>query len=266
MPLFTSPGPILLPIGPLSIRWYSILILTGIIAATALCRRLAVKRDLDPEIFSDLVVWLVVGAIPMARAYYVFFEWPRFSQEPPWKIFAIWEGGIAIHGAIIGGLVAGYLFARHRELSFLKLVDIVAPGLILGQAIGRWGNFFNSEAFGGPTNLPWKLFIPLANRPPGMDNIGFYHPTFLYESLWNLGVLALLLFVFFRFQHLKPGSLFCLYAFAYSLGRIWIEGLRMDSLMFGPLRVAQLVSLSGIVLGLIGLLWLNRRGPEKSLS
>jgi phosphatidylglycerol---prolipoprotein diacylglyceryl transferase len=256
----------LIPVGPLSIRWYSILILTGIILATALCRRLARTRNLDPEIFSDLVVWLVVGAIPMARAYYVFFEWSRFSQEPLWKVFAIWEGGIAIHGAIIGGLIAGYLFALRRKLPFLTLTDIVAPGLILGQAIGRWGNFFNSEAFGAPTDLPWKLFIPSANRPSGMDSIAFYHPTFLYESLWNLGVFGLLLFVFFRFQNLKPGSLFCLYALAYSLGRIWIESLRMDSLMFGPLRVAQLVSLSGIVLGLVGLLWLNRRQSEKSLS
>lgn len=256
----------LLTVGPLSIRWYSILILTGIILATALCRRLARERDLDPEIFSDLVVWLVVGAIPMARAYYVFFEWPRFSQEPLWKIFAIWEGGIAIHGAIIGGLMAGYLFARRRKLSFLTLVDVVAPGLILGQAIGRWGNFFNSEAFGGPTDLPWKLFIPLANRPSGMESVAFYHPTFLYESFWNLGVFGLLLFVFFRFRQLKPGSLFCLYALTYSLGRIWIEGLRMDSLMFGPLRVAQLISFSGILLGLIGWAWLNRRRPEKLLS
>jgi phosphatidylglycerol---prolipoprotein diacylglyceryl transferase len=256
----------LIPVGPLSIRWYSLLILTGIILATALCRRLARARDLDPEIFSDLVVWLVVGAIPMARAYYVFFEWPRFSQEPLWKVFAIWEGGIAIHGAIIGGLIAGYLFALRRKLPFFTLTDIVAPGLILGQAIGRWGNFFNSEAFGAPTDLPWKLFIPVANRPSGMDSIAFYHPTFLYESLWNLGVFGLLLFVFLRFRHLKPGSLFCLYALSYSLGRIWIESLRMDSLVFGPLRVAQLVSLSGIVLGLVGLLWLNRRQSEKSLS
>jgi phosphatidylglycerol---prolipoprotein diacylglyceryl transferase len=256
----------LITVGPLSIRWYSLLILTGIILATSLCRRLARTRNLDPEIFSDLVVWLVVGAIPMARAYYVFFEWPRFSQEPLWKVFAIWEGGIAIHGAIIGGLIAGYLFALRRKLPFLTLTDIVAPGLILGQAIGRWGNFFNSEAFGSPTDLPWKLFIPSANRPSGLDNIAFYHPTFLYESIWNLGVFGILLFVFFRFQNLKPGSLFCLYALAYSLGRIWIESLRMDSLVFGPLRVAQLVSLSGIVLGLVGLLWLNRRQNEKSLS
>jgi phosphatidylglycerol---prolipoprotein diacylglyceryl transferase len=256
----------LITVGPLSIRWYSLLILTGIILATALCRRLARTRNLDPEIFSDLVVWLVVGAIPMARAYYVFFEWPRFSQEPLWKVLAIWEGGIAIHGAIIGGLIAGYLFALRRKLPFFTLTDIVAPGLILGQAIGRWGNFFNSEAFGAPTDLPWKLFIPVANRPSGMDSIAFYHPTFLYESIWNLGVFGLLLFVFFRFASLKPGSLFCLYAIAYSLGRIWIESLRMDSLMFGPLRVAQLVSLSGIVLGLVGLLWLNRRQSKKSLS
>ena len=257
--LFTSPGPILVTVGPFSVRWYSLLILTGIVLGTVLAQRLARRRGVDPEVISDLVVWLMVGAIPMARAYYVLFEWHRFAVEPWWKVFAVWEGGIAIHGAIIGGSIAAWLFARRRRVSFAQLADIVAPALILGQALGRWGNFFNSEAFGAPTELPWKLYIPPNNRPPGFEGIAFYHPTFLYESLWNLGVFGLLLVVFLRVERLKPGSIFCLYALTYSLGRLWIEGLRTDSLMLGPLKVAQLVSLTGIVLGAFGLWWLNRR-------
>lgn len=255
---FASPGPVLLQIGPLVIRWYSVLILTGIIGGTLLAQRLAARRAVEPEVIADLVVWAVVGAIPAARAYYVAFEWQRFALEPWWKVFAVWEGGIAIHGAILGGMLGGYLFARKYGYSFRQLVDLAVPGLALGQAIGRWGNFFNSEAFGTPTDLPWGLFIPPERRPPGFGDVAFYHPTFLYESIWDLGVLAILLWVFNRFPNLKPGTIACIYAVTYSLGRFWIEGLRTDSLMFGPLRVAQLVSLMGIFVGLVAWWWLNR--------
>jgi phosphatidylglycerol:prolipoprotein diacylglycerol transferase len=257
-PFFASPGPAIVSVGSFSLRWYSVLILGGIVLGTALAQRLGRVRGIDPERIADLAVWIVVGAIPAARAYYVFFEWPRFALEPWWKVFAVWEGGIAIHGALLGGLSAGWLFARSRQLSFATLLDVCAPALALGQAIGRWGNFFNSEAFGAPTDLPWKLFIPPERRPPGLEAFAFYHPTFLYESLWNLGVLGVLLAVFFRLPRLKPGSVACVYAIGYSLGRLWIEGLRTDSLMLGPLRVAQVVSLALIALGLFGLWWLNR--------
>ncbi|MBC8122781.1 MAG: prolipoprotein diacylglyceryl transferase [Gemmatimonadaceae bacterium] len=261
---FTSPGPILVEIGPFAVRWYSLLILTAIILGSLLTQRLAKVRGIDPEMISDLVVWTVIGAIPMARLYYVVFEWQRFANGPWWKVFAVWEGGIAIHGAILGGLTAGWLFARKYNQSFRQLIDVAAPALILGQAIGRWGNFFNSEAFGAPTDLPWKLLIPPFARPSGLSEFAYYHPTFLYESLWNLGVLAILLFVFFRFPKLAPGSIASLYAVLYSLGRFWIEGLRLDSLMVGPLRAAQLVSLSLISLGLFGLWWFNRRQVQSS--
>jgi phosphatidylglycerol:prolipoprotein diacylglycerol transferase len=130
----------------------------------------------------------------------------------------------------------------------------------LGQAIGRWGNFFNSEAFGAPTDLPWKLYIPQPRRPPEFINVEYFHPTFLYESLWDLMVFGLLMTLFFRDlkrrPHLKVGTLALVYLVAYSSGRVWIEGLRTDSLMFGPLRMAQVVSLTAIALGLIGLAWL----------
>jgi phosphatidylglycerol:prolipoprotein diacylglycerol transferase len=222
----------------------------------------------NPDLISDLSIWLVIAAIPCARLYYVAFEWDKYAQNPA-ELFAIWHGGIAIHGAILGGLVASLIFARLNRVSFWQLADLVAPSLILGQAIGRWGNFFNSEAFGRPTDLPWKLYIPPAQRPVGYTQFDYFHPTFLYESLWNLGVFALLLTLFFRGLKAKPplkvGTLFLIYLIAYSLGRFWIEGLRMDSLMLGPLRMAQMVSLTGIAIGSLGLVWLyvwNRSLPD----
>lgn len=255
---FASPGPILVKLGPLTIRWYGLLIASAVLIGVSLSQYLAKRRNVNPDLLGDLVIWLVIGAIPAARLYYVLFEWPEYAQNPG-KIIAIWEGGIAIHGAILGGLLAALIFARINKTSFWQLTDLVAPSLILGQAIGRWGNFFNSEAFGRPTNLPWKLFIPLERRPPGYESFAYFHPTFLYESLWDLMVFGILITLFFRSLRGKPplkaGTLFLVYLIAYSLGRFWVEGLRTDSLMLGPLRMAQMVSLIGIGLGLAGLAW-----------
>lgn len=260
---FTSPGPIIFEIGPFTIRWYGVLIASAVLIGVWLSQELAKRRNVNPELLGDLAIWLVVGAIPSARLYYVLFEWQSYAQNPQ-DIVAIWKGGIAIHGAVIGGLLAALIFARLQRVSFWQLTDLVAPSLILGQAIGRWGNFFNSEAFGRPTDLPWKLFIPVDRRPPGYEQFAYFHPTFLYESLWNLGVFALLLWLFFwGLRHpgrLKVGTLFLSYLIAYSSGRFWIEGLRMDSLMLGPLRIAQVVSLTQIAIGLFGLFWLYRLG------
>lgn len=254
-----SPGPIIFQLGPLAIRWYGLLIAIALAIGITLAQRLAQRRGLDPEAIADLSIWLVLGALPAARLYYVAFEWDRYADNPL-SALAIWQGGIAIHGAILGGMLAALLFARLNRLSFWALADVVAPALVLGQAIGRWGNFFNSEAFGGPTNLPWRVYIPPAQRPPGLETVEYYHPTFLYESLWNLGVFALVLWMFFwglrHPERLKTGTLFLVYFATYSLGRLWIEGLRLDSLMLGPLRMAQVVSLTGIALGVAGLLWL----------
>lgn len=260
---FTSPGTDL-KIGPLSVRFYGLLIASAILIGVTLSQKLAKSRRLSPELIGDLAVWLVIGAIPCARLYYVAFQWDYYSQNPE-QIIAIWRGGIAIHGAIIGGTIAAIIFSRLQRVSFWRLADAVAPSLILGQAIGRWGNFFNSEAFGAPTDLPWKLFIPADSRPAGLANEAYYHPTFLYESLWNVMVFSLLMIVFFRFPRTKPGTLFLLYCVGYSAGRFWIEGLRTDSLMLGPLRIAQAVSLVGVIGGLLGLGWLyylNRYLPD----
>jgi phosphatidylglycerol:prolipoprotein diacylglycerol transferase len=158
---------------------------------------------------------------------------------------------------------------RRHHLSFWNLLDVLVPSVILGQAIGRWGNFFNSEAFGFPTDLPWKLYIPSANRPPNLASYDFFHPTFLYESLWNLSLFAILLTLFFyglRYpQRIKTGAIACGYLIGYGLGRVWIEGLRMDSLMLGPLKIAQVMSLTLMAIGGLGLFWLyvlNRSLPD----
>ncbi len=263
---FQSPGPIIweigpfLGIGPFVVRWYGLLIASAVLIGVNLSQYLAKRRGVDPDLVGDLVIWLVFGAIPCARLYYVLFEWQQYKNQPFPSVFAIWNGGIAIHGAIIGGTIAALIFARLNKFSFWQLIDLIMPSLILGQAIGRWGNFFNSEAFGRPTDVPWKLFIPPGNRPLDYVSYSFFHPTFLYESIWNLGVFALLLWLFFwglkNGNQLKVGTLSFTYLITYSIGRFWIEGLRTDSLMFGPLRIAQLISLGAISIGLIGLFWL----------
>ncbi|MEM9272110.1 MAG: prolipoprotein diacylglyceryl transferase [Cyanobacteria bacterium P01_F01_bin.143] len=256
---FQSPGPIIFEIGPFIIRWYGLLIASAILIGVTLSQYLAERRGVNPDLLGDLAIWLVIGAIPGARLYYVLFEWQQYAQRPE-DIIAIWKGGIAIHGAILGGTIATLIFSRINKISIWQLLDLVVPSLILGQAIGRWGNFFNSEAFGRPTDLPWKLYIPLSNRPSGYLNYEYFHPTFLYESLWNLGVFAIIIGLFFwglkNKERLKTGTLAFVYLISYSVGRFWIEGLRTDSLMLGFLRIAQVVSLSAIAIGIIGLIWL----------
>ena len=244
----------------MTFRWYGLLIASTVLIGINLSQYLGKQRSISPLLIQRLTIWLVITAIPCARLYYVIFEWSEYTRNPG-DILAIWKGGIAIHGAIIGGLVTTIVFARWHRISFWKLVDVVAPSLILGQAIGRWGNFFNSEAFGSPTDLPWKLFIPIQQRPLGFEGFEYFHPTFLYESLWNLSVLWLLLILFTRASKpnskIKDGTIFLVYLVTYSIGRFWIEGLRTDSLMlFNLLRIAQVISLAGIVVGGMGLIWL----------
>ncbi|MBM5788940.1 MAG: prolipoprotein diacylglyceryl transferase [Cyanobacteria bacterium M_DeepCast_200m_mx_001] len=272
MPLavFTSPGPLLFQLGPFSLRWYGLLIALAVLLGLVLATRLSKLRGLDPAVIADLLPILVLAAVVGARLYYVLFEWRQYQLN--WlDALAVWRGGIAIHGALLGGTAAVILYARWRRLALWNLLDVLLPSVALGQAIGRWGNFFNSEAFGLPTDLPWKLTIPLANRPLEFLDQASFHPTFLYESLWNLGVLALLLLLFQRGLRgqiqLPPGALSCVYLIAYSSGRLWIEGLRIDPLCLlgsppdcaGGLRMAQLMSLLLIGLGSFGLYWLYGR-------
>jgi len=253
--VFTSPGPIIWQFGPFVLRWYGLLIGISVLLGLNLSQFLAKKRQIDPNLIADLALALVIFALLGGRLYYVLFQWSYYQQNP-WEIFALWHGGLAIHGAILAGLATTWFYARRQKVSLWALTDVLVPSLALGQMIGRWGNFFNSEAFGVPTDLPWKLYIPLENRPLELRQFEYFHPTFLYESLWNLLVLVLLLNLFFRYPRLRPGTLTLVYFCAYSVGRFFIEGLRTDSLMFGSFRIAQVVSVVGLAVGIGGLLWL----------
>ena len=268
--IFTSPGPLVFQLGPVSLRWYGLLIAIAVLLGLSLATRLGRARGIEPSLIADLLPLLVLGAVLGARLYYVLLEWRQYGGN--WlDALAIWRGGIAIHGALLGGSLAAVLFCRWRRQPFWPLLDVLVPAVALGQAIGRWGNFFNSEAFGLPTDLPWKLFIPLPFRPSEFLDQAYFHPTFLYESIWNLGVCILLLLLFRAASRgsiqLLPGTLSCVYLLAYSSGRVWIEGLRTDPLCLlaappfceGGLRMAQLVSLLLIGLGGAGLWWLYGR-------
>lgn len=252
--------------GPLALRWYGLLIALAVLLGLALASRLARASGIDPVLVADLLPLLVLGAVIGARLYYVALEWRQYQGN--WgEMIAIWRGGIAIHGALIGGILTTVFYCRWRKQPFWPLLDVLVPAVALGQAIGRWGNFFNSEAFGLPTDLPWKLEIPVENRPPEFFGQLYFHPTFLYESVWNIGVCVLLLLLFRAAKRgpfvLPPGTLSCVYLMAYSTGRFWIEALRIDPLCLmgappfcsGGLRMAQLVSLALIALGAAGL-WL----------
>jgi len=272
---FTSPGPVLIQLGPFSLRWYGLLIATAVLFGLLLAMRLGKRRGVDPVLIADLLPLLVLGAVIGARAYYVALEWNhQFRGAGLLDLIAVWKGGIAIHGALIGGTLVTILFCRWRRQRFWPLLDVLVPAVALGQAIGRWGNFFNSEAFGLPTDLPWALTIPIANRPLLFLDRSSFHPTFLYESIWNLGVCALLLLLIRQAARgrlsLPDGALSCVYLMAYSSGRVWIEALRLDPLCLvgvppfctGGLRMAQLMSLLLIALGGLGLWWLLvRRRP-----
>ena len=281
--LLRSPGSQLVNLGFFSIKWYGLLIALSIILGLNLSKKLARYRGIDPHLVSEILPSLILSSIIGARIYYVIFEYRQFSGDnffTPIKIFniylnipsflAIWEGGIAIHGALLGGFLSIYLFCKSKKIPLKIFLDLLMPSVILGQAIGRWGNFFNNEAFGIPTNLPWKVFIPLSNRPIIFANYQFFHPTFLYESLWNLLIFILLLYIFNKQNKdnsILPGLITCLYLITYSFGRFWIEGLRIDSLCLGGyppyceggLRIAQFISIFLFSSGLIWLYFLKFR-------
>lgn len=249
-------GPIIFQIGPLSIRWYGVLIMTGVILGLVLAGREAKRQGMSIELIYDLFFYMLISAIVGARFYYVIFSWDLYRDNLK-EIFAFWHGGLAIHGAVVGGIVSALIYTHLKGLSFWLVADLCAPSLILGQAIGRWGNYFNQEAFGRPTNLPWGIFIDEAHRPLQYVQQTHFHPTFLYESLWNFCVFLLLLWLRRR-RGIVTGDVFLAYLILYSLGRFWIESLRMDSLMFAGFRVAQIVSLLLIVLASITLIRRHR--------
>ncbi|GKU85125.1 MULTISPECIES: prolipoprotein diacylglyceryl transferase [Niallia] len=251
-------NPIAFELGPISVHWYGIIIACGIILGLWIATREANRLGWDKEIITDFIMIAAPVAIICARIYYIAFEWDYYSQNPS-QIIAIWQGGIAIHGALIGAVLTAIIFTRTKKLSFWKLTDIVAPSLILGQAIGRWGNFMNQEAHGGETTRAFLESIYLPNFIINQMFIdgNYYVPTFLYESSWDLLGFVILFYVL-RKLNLKNGELFLSYLVWYSIGRFYVEGLRTDSLMLtSNLRIAQVVSL--ILIGISIILFLYRR-------
>lgn len=241
------------------IMWYGILIASGIIIAVFLSMREAKRLGENEDDILDMLIWVLPAAIIGARAYYVIFEWNYYKNNPA-DILAIRNGGLAIHGGVIAAFLVGYIYVKKKNLKFLKLADIVAPGLVLAQAIGRWGNFVNQEAYGGPVSEAYISKFPGFIKNQMFIDGQYYHPTFLYESVWNVLVFAFLMFYRRKFKK-ADGEIIALYAIGYSVGRVFIEGMRTDSLMLGPIRVAQLVSLVLIVLGAI-LLYTRRKSVK----
>jgi phosphatidylglycerol:prolipoprotein diacylglycerol transferase len=253
-----SPGAIAFQVGPIVVRWYGILMALSIVVGLWLGHRMARKEGLRADDIISVGQWAILAGLAGARVYEVVFNWDYYGRFPS-KIFAVWEGGLAMHGGLIVGPLVGVWLAWKWKIPILRGLDVTAPCLILGQAIGRWGNFFNEEAFGLPTNLPWKLYISPQHRPPGFTRFEYFHPTFLYESLWDLAVFILLITWLRRRLRAQPGALFFAYIGLYSVGRFFIESLRLDSFWLGPFRVAQLASVLGVAVAIAGLAWTRKR-------
>ncbi len=255
--MFASPGAIAIEIGPLAIRWYGIFTAAAILVGLWLVDRQARIEGLPAEDVSSCIGWSIAAGYVGARLYEVAFNWDYYGRN--WaKIPAVWEGGLAIHGGLIVGCATGIALVAWRRLPVLRTMDIAGPAFAIAQAIGRWGNFFNEEAFGRPTDLPWKLYISPAHRPPEYRSAEFFHPAFLYESLWDLAVFVVLVRVLRPRWHDRPGALFFWYIGLYSIGRFAIESIRVDSFWAGSYRVPQLASLAGLIVSVWGLVWTSR--------
>lgn len=265
--------PVLVRLGPLAIHWYGVLIVTGVLLGAVYAARRAPRQGISPDhIWNGLVVCVVLGIIG-ARLYHVFSSpqggglgWSWYREHPE-DIVKIWQGGLGIYGAIIGGVLGVVLYARYYRLPILTLLDLGAPGLSLGQAIGRWGNFINQELYGPPTGSSWwgvridsdhrLAMYPISQFPE--DTL--FHPTFLYESLWCLALFLVLALLARRLEkRLRPGDIVAGYVIGYSLGRFWIELFRPDAWMIGPLAAAQWMGLLLATGGVVFLL-LRHRSP-----
>lgn len=233
----------------IDVMWYGIFIAIGMMLAVGIAVKESKRVGLKEEDIMDLALFLIPLGVLGARIYYVIFSWDQYSGNLM-DIFNIRGGGLAIHGGILAGILTGFVFSRIKKIDFFKLADTVVLGVPLAQSIGRWGNFVNQEAHGGPTDLPWGIMID------GQK----VHPTFLYESIWDL---LIFLFIFLRRKKKKyEGSIIVEYITLYSLGRFFIEGLRTDSLMLGPIRMAQFVSLLGVVVGVVLHIILSKRSKN----
>lgn len=247
--VFNYIDPVAFNLGPLSVRWYGIIIAVGILLGYFVAQRALVKAGLHKDTLVDIIFYSALFGFIAARIYFVIFQWPYYAENPG-EIIKIWHGGIAIHGGLIGGFIAGVIVCKVKNLNPFQIGDIVAPSIILAQGIGRWGNFMNHEAHGGPVSRAFleQLHLPYFIIENMYINGQYYHPTFLYESIWD--VAGFIILVNIR-KHLKLGETFFLYLTWYSIGRFFIEGLRTDSLMLtSNIRVAQLVSILLILISI----------------
>jgi phosphatidylglycerol:prolipoprotein diacylglycerol transferase len=221
------------------IAYYGIILMLGAVAGAWLAAREAKRRGIDPEIVWDMLIYLIIGGVIGARLWHVFTPPPSSIEQGittayylthPLDLINLRKGGLGIPGTVIGGVIALYFYTRKHKLSFSEWADISAPSVALGQAIGRWGNYFNQELYGAPTNLPWKIYIDPRNRVSGYENFDYFHPLFLYESLWNLANVFFLMWLSRRFQdRLKPGDVLLTYLITYPVGRFFLDFLRLDA-------------------------------------
>jgi phosphatidylglycerol:prolipoprotein diacylglycerol transferase len=256
-------------IGPLHVRFYGIVIMLGTLAGAWLATLEARRRQHDPEVVWDLLAYLVVGGIVGARLWHIFTPPPssieqgittRFYLTHPLDAVAIWKGGLGIGGAIVGGLVTLYIFARRRGLAFAEWADIGAPSVALGQAIGRFGNFFNQELYGAPTGLPWKLFIDPAHRLTRFEDQAYYHPLFAYETVLNLANMVILIWAARRLRDgLLPGDIFLAYLITYPTIRFLLDFLRLDASEVGGVNANQTVMAVTAAVSAAALVWRHTR-------
>lgn len=238
-------NPIALRLGPLQIHWYGVIITTGVFIALWLSVRESKRRGIDPDDLYDFLLWALPAALIAARTYYVVFQWSYYQNHLS-EVIAIWDGGIAIYGALIGAAIVVVWFTHSRGIPTFLFLDVLAPTVIMAQGIGRWGNFMNQEAFGKITTLAHLQALHLPAFIITQMNIeGAYRtPTFLYESLWDLIGFALLMATRHRKGLYRQGEVFFMYVIWYSFGRFFVEGMRTDSLMLGPARVSQWLSVA----------------------
>lgn len=258
--MFQSPTDVAFDVFGFPIYFYGIIlasaIFVGVYCAYFLYKLFYNKQEASKII--DFSPYIIIIGIIGARLYYCLVNFSYYVKHPL-EIFYIRQGGLSIHGVIIIGILALYTFSKKYKMSFLKLIDVFLCGTALGQSIGRWGNFFNSEAFGTPTNLPWKLYIPITHRPPQYIDFKYFHPTFLYESIFDFLIFLILLICFKKLSK-SPGVLACLYLIMYSIVRIIVEHFRIDSaLNIDGIPIAQLVSLIIIVIASVAIMILTRK-------
>lgn len=258
------------------IHYYGIVITFGAVLGAWLATREVKRRGYNPDMVWDLLIYLMIGGIIGARIWHIFTPSPDILVRDPitgamvnpyfaggtiriLDILAIWHGGLGIPGALIGGAIVLFFYSRANQIQFAEWADIIAPSLALGQAVGRWGNYFNQELYGAPTNLPWKIFIDSQHRLAGYENVEYYHPLFFYESLWNFFNMFLLIWISRRYaDRLKTGDIFLIYLIIYPIGRFFLEFLRLNASMFAGLNINQTV-MGVVALSSAGALYFRHR-------